>query len=473
MPKRPKKASAVILVDLGFGDCTKGSTTDFLARRRRTHTNVRFSGGPQAGHNVVTADGRHHTFSQFGSATFVSGVVSYLSRFMSVNPLSMLVEARRLADLGVSDALARLRVDRECLVITPYQRAANRLREIARCQGIHGSCGMGVGETVFDAQRIGPDALRWGDIENPALALMKLRHVQEFKLADLAQLVRQCRENGWATQEILDLESARLAELFLEEALKAFRQTKPVDRTYLGTRLTLPGQVIFEGAQGILLDEWHGFMPFCTRATCTTKNALTLLREAEFGGVVERLGLVRAYMTRHGPGPFVTEDSHWLDRWADRHNVFDDWQRDFRVGWHDLLATKYAIAACGGLDGLVVSHLDRMKDLDHDWWVGIGYHLPYEMRAEAPEYFQVPDDNHFLWPIRGIKSIEPGHLERQFALTEYLMAATPVYDSFVRRGVPHQQACVEFLRRLSAETGLPVRIASHGPTAEDKVFLSV
>src|SRR4051812_14869157 len=99
--KGAARREAWIVVDLGFGDAGKGTITDYLARARGAHAVVRFNGGAQAGHNVVTSDGRHHTFAQFGAASFVPGVRTHLARQMVVHPLALLAEARHLARVGV------------------------------------------------------------------------------------------------------------------------------------------------------------------------------------------------------------------------------------------------------------------------------------------------------------------------------------------------------------------------------------
>src|SRR5664279_3027640 len=100
---------AYIVLDLGFGDCGKGLLTDFLARRTSAGLVVRYNGGAQAGHNVVAPDGRHHTFSQFGSGTFIPGVKTYLSKYVLIHPGALLVEGNILEKLGVRDAFSRLR----------------------------------------------------------------------------------------------------------------------------------------------------------------------------------------------------------------------------------------------------------------------------------------------------------------------------------------------------------------------------
>src|SRR5256885_5336673 len=109
---------AIIVIDLAFGDCGKGTIVDFLARRHDAHTVVRFNGGPQAGHNVITPEGLHHTFSQFGSATFIPGVRTLLSRFTLIEPYALVNEAEHLRELGVADATDRLLIDARCPVIT-------------------------------------------------------------------------------------------------------------------------------------------------------------------------------------------------------------------------------------------------------------------------------------------------------------------------------------------------------------------
>ncbi len=341
----------VIVTDLGYGDSGKGGVVDWLCgdsgqgggvaagrglgQAGAVCAVVRFNGGAQAAHNVVTDDGRHHTFAQFGSGSFTPGVRTHLSRFMLVDPLALAAEAAHLASVGVHDALDRLTVDRDALLTTPYHRAANRARELARGRDRHGSCGMGIGETMRYALDHPDDAPRVADCTaSPALAR---------KLAGLRERL---------TDELGPLDAPGVADVC--DAYLAFAgRVALVDGGYLH-RLLRMGPVVFEGAQGVLLDEWRGFHPYTTWSTTTFANAETLLAEA--GETALRLGVIRCYLTRHGPGPFVTEDATL--ELPEPHNGHGTWQGAFRVGHQDAVALRYAVEVAGGVDAVALTHLD-------------------------------------------------------------------------------------------------------------------
>ena len=136
-----------MVMGLGFGDEGKGKIVDYLTRRTGLTEVVRFNGGPQAAHRVVTGDGRSHVFSQFGSGTFVPEVKTRLASPVLMDPLALMNENGALIESGVPDALSRLQISIDSPLITPYQRLVNRVREFKRGGGRHGSCGMGVAET--------------------------------------------------------------------------------------------------------------------------------------------------------------------------------------------------------------------------------------------------------------------------------------------------------------------------------------
>jgi adenylosuccinate synthase len=316
----------VAVVDLGYGDAGKGTVVDALCGTGPVRAVLRFNGGAQAAHNVVAPDGRHHTFAQFGSGTF-HGVPTHLTRFVVVDPLALAAEA---ASLG--NPFHLLTVDAEALLVTPWHRAANRVREQRRGGARHGSCGMGIGQTMEYALSHA-DAPRAGS----------------FSRANLAAV----RDHLTAVYGPLDAPP-------LDDVLDAFRAfasaVRIVPPSYVDTLLR-EGRCIFEGAQGVLLDEWRGFHPYTTWSTTTFDNVTELCDS------FERLGVVRTYTTRHGAGPFVTEAP--LDL-PERHNGAGQWQGAFRAGHFDAVAHRYAVEVAGGVDALAITHLDapaRCPDL--------------------------------------------------------------------------------------------------------------
>lgn len=413
---------AFIVTGLGFGDCGKGAMTDALARRFGARLVVRFNGGAQAGHNVVLPDGRHHTFAQFGAATFVEGVRTHLAADMVVHPTALAVEADYLARAGVGDALARLTVDPRCLVTTPFHQAAGRLRE--RLSG-HGSCGVGVGETVRDALEHPDDALRLEAVFGGD-ALSRLERVRARLLSSLPPGV--ARDGDWAL-----LQDASVAQRWLEVVRG------------LGLRLVHDEEVahahredvlVFEGAQGVLLDEHHGFHPHTTWSTCTARNALRWLSKSPHR--VERVGVLRSTLTRHGAGPFPSESAELSARLPEPHNSSAGWQGAFRVGWFDAVLARYAMAANGGVDWLAVTHVDRRQGR---------FVEEYDVELHAPS---APEGT-------------AERLAQQEVMTRVLFGVRPVLAE-----VPEGDVGDWVERTL----GVPVGVTSHGPTHIDKTWRS-
>lgn len=447
---------AIILADLGFGDAGKGSIVDALTRQTGAKTVVRYNGGAQAAHNVVTPDGRHHTFAQFGSGTFVPGTETFLSRFMMLHPLAMLAEERHLRTLGVDDAFARMRVDVQALVTTPFQQSANRIKEMLRGDARHGSCGMGVGETMSDWLAHGANVLFAGDLPDKARTAQKLAFVRDAKWAELAPQLA----NAQITEELA-------AELKIFHDPHFIEATADVFAWFAGL-VTLTdgddfrhqsGTLIFEGAQGVLLDEWVGFYPYNSWSALTFKNAETLLAEAGFDGETIKLGLLRAYATRHGAGPFPTENESLTAALPDLHNGNNPWQRHFRVGWLDFVMLRYALSVIGKVDGLVVTNLDRIAALE-DLLVCDAYTSP-EPSSCLDDFFALDAGR-----ITDIKvSANPAHLTREEERTRQLFQVNPVYTNC--------EPAV-YLERISETLGVPIAMTSHGPTVlEKKIFLKL
>jgi len=424
---------AFAVVDLGFGDSGKGTIVDYLARKYNATLVVRYNGGAQASHNVITPEGRHHAFSQFGSGTF-AGAATYLSRFMVVSPPAFNKEAIQLPS-------AEVFVDSQALVTTPYHQASNRLAEAGRGAFAHGTCGLGVGETVRDALEAGLDALRVQDLTDQIRVRRKLKATRDRLQAKWRGLPLLSARD----KDILFGDDDSILEWYLEQCSSFTGKIEITSIEVLDAALR-SGTVIFEGAQGVLLDEWYGFHPYTTWSTTTLANVSKLLQECGCPHhPLERIGVTRSYMTRHGPGPFITEDP-FLDL-PDIHNDSLGMQGRFRVGWTDLVMLRYATKLCP-VDWLAVTSADR---------IGLGWKIAKSYlfsEGEVPEMFEGTNS------ITGVRiKTDVTDLNYQEHITEALRHCAPQYTTVNER---------ELVVLLENELDIPVRLLSYGPTAADK-----
>lgn len=341
--------TAIITVGLGFGDEGKGATVDALCRRLSASGVVRYCGGSQAGHNVQLPDGRGHTFSQFGAGTF-AGAWTYLGPRMIVNPTAMVREAARLEELGIDRPFRSLTIHPSALVSTFYHQSWNQMRESARGTGRHGSCGHGIGETRSYWLRHGSDAIVAQDLKNSAVLREKLELLRQRMLIGLQDFAVSIPEAAWKDADPSEIDAGAVADRLLEigDPLR-FAADPPNGET-----------VIFEGAQGVLLDEWHGFHPHTTWSTVTPQHAFEIARQAKAEKVLV-IGITRCFATRHGEGPFPTHCPEMTSRFVDPGNPWNPWQGGFRAGLLDLVLLRYAAQAAGPLDGLAVTCLDYVK----------------------------------------------------------------------------------------------------------------
>ncbi|WP_430594738.1 adenylosuccinate synthetase [Isoptericola sp. QY 916] len=354
---------AIVVVGLGYGDESKGATVDHLAASTPDAVAVvRWSGGGQAAHNVRHG-ARHHTFRQFGSGTFLD-VRTVLRAPMLVDPVLLAAEAHALEGQGVHDPLGLVVADARCLVTTPVHAAMNRARELARGAGRHGSTGLGIGETVAYDLAVRARARAGDAVGNftapaaaprgsaPTLATLRDRRRTVAALDALARyaapLLESVDDGDVAHPSVSEMASLLCAIAGDVEI------TDDIDRR-LGDALGA-GTVLFEGSQGLLLDEWHGFHPHTTWSTVTPRH---LVRELEAAGHRPFvLGLTRTYSTRHGAGPMPTEDAGLVLPEPD--NREGRYQGGWRTGHLDLPALRYASRVAGRLDGVAVSHLDAI-----------------------------------------------------------------------------------------------------------------
>jgi adenylosuccinate synthase len=413
---------ALVIVGLGYGDEVKGGMVDWAVREFDADVVVRFNGGAQAGHNVVLEDGTHHESHQFGAGT-LAGIDTYLSRYCLVHPEVLLEEAAELRGKLGRSVLDWMYVDADAAVTTPFHVETNRIREVARGRGRHGSTGMGIWETEKDRRQGLVVTMRdVRDLDAVALGA-KLLEVHERKLEELvAEFGRWYRFTD--TPALLN----RAAFAVIRDEYKVFAEHVTITDGF-PTWKTRP---VFEGAQGILLDEKVGFHPYTTGSTTTAANALAVCADAGFERV-HTIGVTRSYGTRHGAGPFPTETDA-LD-FPEPHNPPHKWQKTFRQGWLDTMTLRYAIACEPRIDAIAVTHMDRLAERD-DWQIGVGYE---DWDGDIPVPTSRPE---------------------QIKVAEAVAGAMPMLESRP-----------DVLGWIAAATGRPVRYLSSGPTAATKAHV--
>lgn len=287
----------MIVLGSQFGDEGKGLTTSFLCSLVKNPLVVRFNGGHQAGHTVVF-NGKRHVFSSFGSGT-LQGVPTYWSKFCTFYPTSFLNERKLLNDPVIY-------VNPLCPVTTPYDIECNRRRELI---AKHGSVGVGFGATIERQEK--HYKLFVQDLFYENILLEKLKNINNNYYhynVDIFNFLKDCRE------------VIKYIKLSNDEIFHNFTP-------------------IFEGAQGILLDQDFGFFPNVTRSNTTSKNALSLYPHCK-----EVFYVTRTYQTRHGNG-FMTnegkEDIHLVNN-ENETNTFKSGLGKLRISKLDVDLLNYA-----------------------------------------------------------------------------------------------------------------------------------
>lgn len=322
-------SSMDIVIGAAFGDEGKGLITHHLAANHgKDAIVVRYNGGAQAGHTVVTKYGQRHIFKHVGSGAF-TGAKTFLSRFFVSNPILFLQELKELQRLNLNP---KVYIDPESLVTTPYDMMINQIVEEHRGMHRHGSCGVGFGETI-ERNLYPPFALTVADLENVAKVSSTLQLIQtEWLPRRLAALNIHSLSEEWRQY----FKSENILKLFIHD-IQLFLEAITISRI----DLTNSSQaIIFEGAQGLMLDQEQGWFPHVTRSHTGLKNVIKLIDDTS----TKKINVVyvtRSYLTRHGAGPLPHELSTLPYKSAiDKTNVTNTYQGTLRYAWFNLSLLK-------------------------------------------------------------------------------------------------------------------------------------
>lgn len=315
-----RTANAVI--GLGMGDEGKGNVTNFLCSLSREPIVVRFSGGHQVGH-TVREKGISHVFSNFGSGT-LQGVPTMWSKFCTVEPIGLCNEFDVLKLKGVTP---KIYISEKCPVTTPLEFIYNR-KQAAKDN--HGSCGLGLGATYLREEN--HYSLTFGDLYSPTILEIKMSLLQKYYgyTTDLTMFYD-------AVSRITSMQEV-ISTIGFPTGYKSF---------------------IFEGSQGLLLDQKYGFFPHVTRSSVGTTN----IPDPE---TLEIFLVTRAYQTRHGNGPMTNlHIPHSILENPNETNVKNEFQGEFRRSLLDLDLLQYSMSKDDGIrkskhKTLVITCMDHM-----------------------------------------------------------------------------------------------------------------
>jgi len=424
--------SSTAVIGLKWGDEAKGKIVDLLTDQHDVV--VRYQGGNNAGHTVV-CNGQTYKLSLLPVGLLRPGIVSVIATGVVVNPQALLGEIGQLRERNISVGENLLISDR-AHVIFPWHVAEEAILEDSRGDNAIGTTRRGIG-TCYRDKAGRTHAIRMGDLYHTGTFAARLKDIVQQKNAMLRVLA----------PDLQPLDAAKIADEYLAYARAL--QVHVTDTTaYLHKALAAGKRLLFEGAQGSLLDLDHGTFPFVTSSSssgCGIHSG---------SGVPERnisrmIGVVKAYTTRVGGGPFPTE----LDNEIGQH--IRDVGREYgtvtgrprRCGWFDAVAAGYG-ARISGVDSLSVMLLDVLSQLDE-----VNVCTAYEIDGERTTDF-------------------PSHVEE-------LARARPVYRtlpgwksdiSHVRRLADFPKPARAYLDTLAELIGKPVEIVSIGPDREQTIF---
>jgi adenylosuccinate synthase len=336
----------VVVIGTQWGDEGKGKVVDLLTDR--ADAVVRFQGGHNAGHTLVI-DGHKTVLHLIPSGILRPNTLCLIGNGVVLSPQALLAEMDALAQTGVS-ADGRLGISESCPVILPYHVALDHARERARGAKAIGTTGRGIGPAYED--KVSRRGIRFGELFDPRHLEERLREVMDY--------------HNFALEHFFGADKVDVKSV-LDELLAQAERLKPMVEDVTGNlhAMRRSGKnVMFEGAQGALLDIDHGTYPYVTSSNTTAGGACTGTgvgpREIDYV-----LGIVKAYTTRVGGGPFPTElfDADGDHLGSRGHEFGATTGRKRRCGWLDTVALRRSLEI-NSVTGLCVTKLDVLDGLD-------------------------------------------------------------------------------------------------------------
>ena len=421
----------VVVIGTQWGDEGKGKIVDLLTDR--AHAVARFQGGHNAGHTLVI-DGKKTVLHLIPSGILRDSVMCLIGNGVVLSPQALFAEVDELEKTGVPVS-ERLRISESCPLLLRYHVALDAAREKARGKSAIGTTGRGIGPCYED--KVARRGLRVDDLMHAERFTEKLKQVMEYHNYTLKNYFK-CDEVDY--QETLD-ENLAIAE-----------RMRPLVTDVTGMLADYSANdksVLFEGAQGTLLDIDHGTYPYVTSSNCSAGAAATGT------GVGPRqldyiLGITKAYTTRVGSGPFPTELNDGVGKHLGEkgHEFGATTGRQRRCGWFDAVALRRS-REINSLSGLCITKLDVLDGLEE-------IKLCVAYKYDGHESPTPPTGAEALEQCEPVYETLPGWQESTVGITEI--------DQ-----LPDNARA--YLKRVEAVTGAPVDIISTGPDRNETIIL--
>ena len=425
-------AKNIIILGTQWGDEGKGKIVDFLTDQ--VAAVVRFQGGHNAGHTLII-DGKKTVLRLIPSGIMHEGVLSLIGNGVVVSLEALLAEMTELNTNGIP-VQERLKISLAASLLLPYHVAIDKAREEALGKGAIGTTGRGIGPAYED--KVARRGLRMSDLLDPVLLSEKLTKLANYHNFLLKHYYHQ---SPIAVDEVLAslLKSAETVKPLLADISSILAELQSQEKN-----------IIFEGAQGTLLDVDLGTYPFVTSSNTTAGAAAT---GTGFGPLYfdEVLGITKAYVTRVGAGPFPTELTDEVGELIAKrgHEFGSVTGRPRRCGWFDVPLMRRAIQA-NSLSAIALMKMDVLDEFDT-----VKIAMSYQCDGEILQTY--PED------------------------ITHLAACEPLYEELpgwktstvgIQRFEDLPEAARQFVERIEALLGVPIRLVSTGPSRDQTICMT-
>jgi adenylosuccinate synthase len=423
-------ARNVVVIGTQWGDEGKGKIVDWLTDRAQGV--VRFQGGHNAGHTLVIG-GKKTVLHLIPSGILRGNVDCFIGNGVVVSPQALVEEMDELESAGVRGVVARLSISEACPLILPYHAALDHAREAAKGEKKIGTTGRGIGPAYED--KVARRALRLQDLFDARRFAEKLRELLEFHNFVLKNYYRFGEIDYQKTLDETLALAPRLAPLIADVPRALYHANRA------GKNL------LFEGAQGSLLDIDHGTYPFVTSSNCVAGAAAA---GAGIGPMHLHyvLGITKAYSTRVGGGPFPTELSDDVgEHLRQRGQEFGATTgRPRRTGWFDAAALKRSIQL-NGVSGLCITKLDVLDGVE-----AVKICIGYKLEGTFSEILPVGAEE--LERCHPVYEELPGWMESTVGIESHDKLPKGARD---------------YLKRIEALAGVPIDLISTGPDRDETI----